>query len=258
MNLPVGPSGHLFYVASRPVFQARVHLGVAPQPRIIFQRPGYQGWNPVAADPWLHLALQQMQMVWMTALFNQLNFITLASMMEPLPRFRDSGPSHERTTFKAHADAPDSTHRDTPPAQSSRQRASASRSTAGSHRTAPDGPSAPQADSPPAAGQSSHEEPHASYKAPPQEPSPEYRRDEQRMTPLERRQYLQELGFSADSSPTDSEIKKAYRTLALKYHPDRTAELPEQERTQATEKFKAVADAYEALLNPDKQPAAAA
>lgn len=44
---------------------------------------------------------------------------------------------------------------------------------------------------------------------------------------------------------TDEEVKKAYRKMAVKYHPDKVATLGEDVQKAAEEKFKAVSKAYE-------------
>ena len=46
---------------------------------------------------------------------------------------------------------------------------------------------------------------------------------------------------------TDEEVKKAYRKMAIKYHPDKVATLGEDVQKAAEEKFKAVSQAYEAI-----------
>ncbi len=46
---------------------------------------------------------------------------------------------------------------------------------------------------------------------------------------------------------SDEEIKKAYRKIAFKYHPDRVAHLGEDFRKAADEKFKMVNEAYEKI-----------
>lgn len=46
---------------------------------------------------------------------------------------------------------------------------------------------------------------------------------------------------------TDEEVKKAYRKMAVKYHPDKVATLGEDVQKAAEEKFKAVSQAYEAI-----------
>ncbi len=58
------------------------------------------------------------------------------------------------------------------------------------------------------------------------------------------RGYYEILGVGSDASP--EEIKKAYRRLALEYHPDRNPDDP-----QALEKFKEAAEAYEVLGNEE-------
>jgi DnaJ like chaperone protein len=47
-----------------------------------------------------------------------------------------------------------------------------------------------------------------------------------------------------DSSASDGEVKKAYRKMAVKYHPDKVAHLGKEIQRTAEEKFKAVSDAY--------------
>ncbi len=48
-------------------------------------------------------------------------------------------------------------------------------------------------------------------------------------------------------SASDDEVKKAYRKMALKYHPDRVSHLGEDVQKSAEAKFKKVADAYNAI-----------
>ena len=52
-------------------------------------------------------------------------------------------------------------------------------------------------------------------------------------------------GITPDA--TDEEVKKAYRKMAVKYHPDKVATLGEDVQKAAEEKFKAVSQAYEAI-----------
>ena len=63
---------------------------------------------------------------------------------------------------------------------------------------------------------------------------------------MEKRDYYEVLGVSKDADAT--EIKKAYRKLALKYHPDKNPGDKEAE-----EKFKEAAEAYDVLSNDDKK-----
>ena len=46
---------------------------------------------------------------------------------------------------------------------------------------------------------------------------------------------------------TNDEVKKAYRKMAIKYHPDKVATLGEDVQKAAEEKFKAISQAYEAI-----------
>jgi molecular chaperone DnaJ len=62
-----------------------------------------------------------------------------------------------------------------------------------------------------------------------------------------KRDYYEVLGV--DRNATDEEIKKAFRQLAFKYHPDHNHE------DMAGEKFKEVNEAYQVLCDPDKRAA---
>ena len=50
-----------------------------------------------------------------------------------------------------------------------------------------------------------------------------------------------------EPSATDDEVKKAYKKLAMKHHPDKVATLGEDVKKAAEEKFKAIAMAYETI-----------
>ena len=58
------------------------------------------------------------------------------------------------------------------------------------------------------------------------------------------------LGLTA--SATDDEIKKAYRRMAMHYHPDKQVNVSEQERQAAAEKFRAAQKAYEYIQQTRK------
>jgi DnaJ like chaperone protein len=53
--------------------------------------------------------------------------------------------------------------------------------------------------------------------------------------------------LEVDRAATDEEVKKAYRRMAMKYHPDKVAQLGEEVQKAAHEKFKKVQEAYEAI-----------
>ncbi|MFN8241904.1 MAG: TerB family tellurite resistance protein [Bacteroidales bacterium] len=50
-----------------------------------------------------------------------------------------------------------------------------------------------------------------------------------------------------EKTATDEEVKKAYRKMAMKYHPDKVAHLGDDFRKSADEKFKKVNEAYEKI-----------
>lgn len=66
-----------------------------------------------------------------------------------------------------------------------------------------------------------------------------------------KRDYYEVLGVSKNA--TAEELKKAYRTLAIKYHPDRHTNDPEDQKKEAEEKFKEAAEAYDVLSDPEKR-----
>ena len=63
-----------------------------------------------------------------------------------------------------------------------------------------------------------------------------------------KKDYYEILGVPRETSVAD--IKKAYRSLALKYHPDR---VPEGEKKVAEERFKEISEAYGVLSDPAKK-----
>ena len=65
---------------------------------------------------------------------------------------------------------------------------------------------------------------------------------------MSQRDYYEVLGVSRDAS--EVELKKAFKKLAMKYHPDRNPDDP-----QANEKFKEAAEAYEVLSDSQKKSA---
>lgn len=65
---------------------------------------------------------------------------------------------------------------------------------------------------------------------------------------MAKRDYYDVLGVGKDADA--AEIKKAYRKLAIKYHPDQN-----QDNKEAEDKFKELSEAYEVLKDPQKKSA---
>ena len=63
---------------------------------------------------------------------------------------------------------------------------------------------------------------------------------------MDKRDYYEILGVSRDASK--EELKKAYRKLAMEYHPDRNPG-----NDEAEDKFKEAAEAYEILSHDEKK-----
>ncbi len=62
---------------------------------------------------------------------------------------------------------------------------------------------------------------------------------------MEYKDYYKILGVERKAS--EEEVKRAYRKLALKYHPDHNPD-----NKQAEEKFKEINEAYQVLSDPDQ------
>ena len=66
--------------------------------------------------------------------------------------------------------------------------------------------------------------------------------------PKEKRDYYQVLSVSRTA--TEEEVKRSYRKLAVKFHPDKNPDDP-----QAEERFKELGEAYDVLMDADKRAA---
>lgn len=67
----------------------------------------------------------------------------------------------------------------------------------------------------------------------------------------EKRDYYEVLGVSKNA--TDDEIKRSFRKLSLKWHPDRQSGKTESEKAEALKKFQEIAEAYEVLSDKQKR-----
>ena len=65
---------------------------------------------------------------------------------------------------------------------------------------------------------------------------------------MAKRDYYEILGVSREAS--EAEIKKAYRRLAMKHHPDRN-----KDDAESGKKFKEAKEAYEVLTDADRRAA---
>ena len=63
---------------------------------------------------------------------------------------------------------------------------------------------------------------------------------------MSKKDYYESLGLTKGATAED--IKKAYRSLAKEWHPDKNPN-----NTEAEEKFKEISEAYEVLSDPDKK-----
>merc|ERR1712129_441527 len=63
-----------------------------------------------------------------------------------------------------------------------------------------------------------------------------------------RKNYYKILGIEKDA--TEKEIKKGFRKMAMKWHPDRFATKDDDEKQSAEHKFKEIGEAYEVLKDP--------
>jgi DnaJ like chaperone protein len=71
--------------------------------------------------------------------------------------------------------------------------------------------------------------------------------------------FVQDTGYAykileIESSASDEEVKKAYRRMAMKYHPDKLGNMGEEFQHAAQEKFKKVNEAYQIIKKERNLP----
>ena len=68
---------------------------------------------------------------------------------------------------------------------------------------------------------------------------------------MAKRDYYEVLG--GQKSASADEIKKAYKKMAIKYHPDRQSGKSDAEKKEAEEKFKEATETYSVLSDATKR-----
>ena len=68
---------------------------------------------------------------------------------------------------------------------------------------------------------------------------------------MSKRDFYEVLGVAKTAS--ESEIKRAYRKMAMQYHPDKFSQASDSEKNEAEEKFKEVNEAYQVLSDSNKK-----
>lgn len=68
---------------------------------------------------------------------------------------------------------------------------------------------------------------------------------------MSKRNFYEVLGVPKDAS--DDDLKKAYRKLALRFHPDKAAADDKKQQEEYKQKFQQISHAYEVLSNKEKR-----